>query len=92
MTSYDRGNAFTGKPEENYTSPPFEVGNQIARRLYWDSEETDLLKIKFQLRWSESETGLEDAAWMGPDGEASFYETSGETIEGIPDRCPVVTI
>ncbi len=85
MTSYDRGNAFTRKPEENYTSPPFELGNQIARRLHWDSEETDLLKIKFQLRWSESETGLEDAAWTGPEGESSYYESSGETIEGIPD-------
>ena len=85
MTSFDRGNAFTRKPEENYVSPSFELGNRRARRIHWDSEETELLKIKFQLRWSESEAGLEDAVWMGPTGTASYYETTGKTIEGIPN-------
>ena len=84
MTSFDRGNAFTRKPEENYISPPFELGNRTTRRLHWESEETEILKIKFQLRWSQSEAGLEDAIWMGPEGGASFYESSGDTIEGIP--------
>ena len=84
MTSFDRGNAFTRKPEENYISPPFKLGNRTTRRLHWESEETEILKIKFQLRWSQSEAGLEDAIWMGPEGGASFYELSGDTIEGIP--------
>ena len=85
MTSFDRGNAFTRKPEENYVSPSFELGNRAVRSIHWESEETELLKIKFQLRWSESKTGLEDAVWMGPTGTASYYETSSETIEGIPN-------
>ncbi len=85
MTGFDRGNAFTRKPEENYVSPPYALGDRKARRIHWDSKETELLKIKFQLRWSESEAGLDDAAWMGPTGTASYYETSSETIEGIPN-------
>ncbi len=85
MTSFDRGNAFTRKPEENYVSPPYALGNRMARRIHWDSEETEFLKIKFQLRWSESEAGLKDAVWMGSTGTASYYETTGKTIEGIPN-------
>ncbi len=84
MYSYDHGNAYTRKPEEHYFSPPYELGNREASRIHWESEETDLLNIKFQLRWSETEEGLEDAAWSGPHGDKSYYETSGEAIEGIP--------
>ncbi len=82
MYSYDHGNAYTRKPEEHYFSPPYELGNREASHIHWESEETDLLNIKFQLRWSETEEGLEDAAWSGPDGDKSYYETSGEAIEG----------
>ena len=28
---------------------------------------------------------LEDAVWMGPTGTAYYYETTGKTIEGIPN-------
>ena len=84
MYSYDHGNAYTRKPEEHYFSPPYELGNREASHIHWESEETDLLNIKFQLRWSETEEGLEDATWSGPDGDKSYYEASGETIEGIP--------
>ena len=83
MYSYDHGNAFTRKPEENYFSPPFELRNRAVRSIHWESEETELLKIKFQLRWSETEEGLETAAWSGPDGDNSYYQTSGEAIQGI---------
>jgi hypothetical protein len=41
------------------------------------------LKLRFQLRGSETEEGLDSAVWIGPDGEGSYYETSGETIRGI---------
>jgi hypothetical protein len=53
------------------------------RTLHWESEETDLLKIKFQLRGSESKAGLDNATWMGPEGEGSYYETSGESIVSL---------
>ncbi len=84
MYAFDHGNAFTRKPEENYVSPPYELGKRKARRIHWESEETELLKIKFQLRGSKTEKSLGDAAWMGPDGEGSYYTYSGETIRGIP--------
>ena len=84
MYALDHGNAFTRKPEENYVSPPYELGKRKAHRIHWEGEETELLKIKFQLRGSETEERLNDALWMGPDGEGSYYTTSGETITGIP--------
>ncbi len=86
MYSYDHGNAFTRKPEEHYFSPPFELGNREASNIHWESEETELLKIKFQLRWSKTKAGLEAAAWRGPDGDNTYYKTSGETIEEIPSE------
>ena len=84
MFAYEHGNAFTRKPEETYDSPPFELGNRTPRRIQWKGEETDLLKLKFQLRWAESKERLEDAVWMGPMGAMSHYETSGEAIEEVP--------
>lgn len=84
MYSYDHGNAYTREPEEHYFSPPFELGDRVASRIHWESEESDLLEIKFLLRWSETKEGLETAPWSGPGGGKSYYETSGETIEGVP--------
>ena len=83
MYSYDHGNAYTRKPEENYTSPSYEKGKRRARRIHWDADETDLLKLRFQLRGSETEDELDSAVWIGPDGEGSYYVTSGESIRGI---------
>lgn len=86
MYSYDHGNAYTRKPEENYLSPPFELGNKKASRIHWESEESEILEIKFQLRWSETEEGLGSAIWSGPNKEKLYYETSGETIEEAPSN------
>ncbi len=84
MYAYNHGNAFTRKPEENYFSPPYQLGKSRARRIHWESKETDLLKIKFQLRGSETEEGLSDAVWIGPEGEKSYYEETGDPIRGLP--------
>ena len=86
MYKRDHGNAFTRKPEENYISPPYELGKKKVNAIKWISEETDLLKIKFQLRESETQAGLDDAAWLGPEGEESYYETSGESIESLQNN------
>ncbi len=83
MYKRDHGNAFTRKPEENYISPSYELGIKKVHTINWISEETDLLKIKFQLRESETKAGLDDAVWIGPEGEGSYYEASGESISGI---------
>jgi hypothetical protein len=61
------------------------MGNRRARKIYWDAYETELLKLKLQLRWGASEKELEEAVWMGPKGEGTYYEISGEEIRSIPD-------
>ena len=52
--------------------------------FHWKGEETELLKIKFQLRGGVTKKALTDAVWMGPHGEDSYYENSGETIRHFP--------
>lgn len=86
MYAYGHGNAYTRKPEEYYVSPPFELDRRKANQIHWKSEETDLLKLKFQLRWAKTKEKLDDAEWMGPAGNTSSYETSGEAIKQIPSN------
>lgn len=82
MTTFDRGNSYTREPVEHYISPPYEIGEKQPRSIQWVSEESALLKLKFQLRSAVSEEGLASAAWMGPEGEDSYFESSGEEIHG----------
>jgi len=79
-SSRDFGNAFTREPVESYISPPYPLGGQLPVRISWDAEVPDKTALKFQLRWAETEPGLESAPWRGPDGEGSFYERPGQVI------------
>ena len=85
MTTFDRGNAYTREPVEHYISPSYEMGEKSPRSIQWVAEESALLKLKFQLRSAASEAGLANAAWMGPKGEESYFESSGKEIRGIPE-------
>ena len=84
MTSFDRGNAFNRKPEEYYISAPMEIGVRRARRIHWVSDETDLLKIKFQVRWAKTKQDLKYEKWHGWSGSNTFYHKSGKRLYGIP--------
>lgn len=85
MTTYDRGNIYTREPVEHYISPAYQLENKRPHSIHWVSEETSLLKLKFQLRSAPSEENLTDAVWMGADGEKSYFESSGEEIKDIPE-------
>jgi hypothetical protein len=83
-SSRDFGNAFTREPFESYISPPHPLGGQSPARISWDADVPDQTALKFQLRWAETEPGLESAPWRGPDGEKSFYERPGQEIGRAP--------
>ena len=81
----DFGNAYTREPLENYISPAHNLKSLKPAGFSWKANTPDKTQFKFQLRWAESEAGLEGAHWIGPSGEGSFYKTSGERIRG-PER------
>ena len=85
MTSFDRGNAFNREPEENYISVPIGIGfgENKAQSIHWVADETDLLKVKFQVRWAIKKRNLDKAEWNGSSGKNTYYEKSGEPLNGI---------
>ena len=61
MVSRDRGNAYTREPEETYTSPAYDLGEQTPTRINWKAEAAPPLQLKFQLRWAATKAALETA-------------------------------
>ncbi|MYJ79974.1 MAG: VCBS repeat-containing protein [Caldilineaceae bacterium SB0670_bin_27] len=63
-------------PEEYYQSAPFKLpeGAHVTG-LTWEAETPSPAWVKAQLRFSEAEEDLEEAAWQGPDGEATWFES-----------------
>ena len=84
LTTRDFGNAYTREPQESYISPPFEMQQQIPRRIHWEAETPDTTELKFQLRWADSAEELERAVWHGPEGPETYYTTSGQELPGVP--------
>ena len=81
MTTHDRGNAYTRKPEETYVSPAFDMENQTASRIDWSAEVPPPSQLRFQLRWAASKGQLEQTPWMGPGGENTYFEESGQEVQ-----------
>ena len=85
MTSRDRGNAYTRKPQETYVSPAFDMKTRTAFQIQWSGEIPPPSQLKFQLRWGASQEELEEASWWGPGGQETYFEQSGQEIE-MPNR------
>ena len=56
----------------------------MPQRLSWTAEVPEKTRLCFQLRWAETEDGLEAAPWCGPEGEGTYYEQSGAQIRDVP--------
>ncbi|NIA30911.1 MAG: hypothetical protein GWP06_13485, partial [Actinobacteria bacterium] len=55
-------------------------------QLFWQADTiAEVTYLRFQLRAANSLSDLNVAKWVGPDGEGSYYETSGDTINSIHD-------
>jgi len=63
-------------PEEFYLSAPYELpdGARVTE-IEWEAETPPRTWVKAQLRFGSSEEDLEEAAWRGPDGEATWFES-----------------
>jgi hypothetical protein len=83
-TTRDNGNGLTRKPEESYISPPHSLDTHTPSRIHWEAEVPETTELKFQLRWAESEAGLNETDWRGPVGVDSYYVKSGDDVTDVP--------
>ena len=87
-TVVDAGNVYTREPIEEYLSAPMQAPAQTRfARLEWTAQADPGTAVKFQVRLAPDRNGLEQAAWAGPQGPGTFYETSGaELVEVLPEH------
>ena len=83
LTTRDPGNGIDRKPHERYSSPPFELGEKMPIRIHWKAHVPETTQLKFQLRWAVNEEDLDHASWIGADGDSTYFEKSGQAIQGI---------
>jgi hypothetical protein len=69
----DRGFLF------DYISPPHH-SDRTARRIRWTAQTPHASRVLMQIRSAADESGLAQAKWSGPNGEGSFYQTSGSAV------------
>ena len=81
----DPGNLYTREMREEYVSGQIEIpAGKRSRTLSWQAQERHETKIKFQIRSATSRDALAKAAWEGPGGAKSYYETSGAALSELP--------
>ena len=85
-TVRDPGNARTREPVEAYVSPPFELRGRTPSRIAWDADVPDTTRLRMQVRWAEREEDLEGAPWHGAEGEGTFFDQTGSSVEAVPSR------
>ncbi|MCY3710234.1 MAG: FG-GAP-like repeat-containing protein [Caldilineaceae bacterium] len=62
-------------PEEYYLSTPCKLPDGArATEISWEAETPSRTWVKAQLRFGGTEEELEEAAWQGPDGDATWFE------------------
>ena len=84
-SSRDFGNGRTREPVEHYVSPAFPLQGACPVSIDWQAEVPKNTGLTFQLRWAESQSRLDQAAWHGPGGDDTCYESPGTPIKGVPD-------
>jgi hypothetical protein len=68
-----------------YISAAHKVAGKKPVSLHWEADTPHESSIRFQIRYADSEDKLSSALWMGMQGINSFYDQSGDAIEGVPD-------
>ena len=76
MTAVGPGNIMDRGPEEYYVSAPFKLpAETTVQKMAWDVDLPTNSWVKAQLRFADTEEDLERAAWAGPEGEHSWYDS-----------------
>ncbi len=76
MTAVQTGNMLDGGPEEYYVSTPYLLpGGASVTDIAWEAECGPGTWVHAQIRQADTEEALEHAAWQGPEGESTWYES-----------------
>ena len=76
----DLGNIKDRSLKFDYISPAHQYGDRSGKRIEWQAQTPHGSRIRMQVRTASDETSLEQAKWVGPKGEESFYESSGARL------------
>jgi hypothetical protein len=79
----DLGHIIDRKFVYEYISSPYKAGEKIASMIRWEADEPHKSTVKFQLRSANSVDKLDKERWVGPDGNNSYYSTSGSKIKNL---------
>lgn len=84
MTSIEPGAIHDRGPEEYYVSAPYKLddGARVAG-ISFDADVPPNTWVKAQLRFASAADELENAPWLGRDGEGSWYE-NGDSVNDSP--------
>ena len=90
MVAVDVGNIMDRGSEEFYTSPVIKLHSGAAlQKIAWEAEIPWKTWVTVKIRVSETEEGLRDKAFTGPDGTGKTCYHNGEAIPGT-ESCTYV--
>ncbi|MDP7692931.1 MAG: VCBS repeat-containing protein, partial [Vicinamibacterales bacterium] len=89
-SSRDFGNRRTREALEHYVSPVYALRGRRPVGIDWRADVPDKARLTFELRWAETEDGLEHAAWHGPGGANTCYDAPGAAVNGVPDHAAYI--
>ena len=76
MTAVSTGNMLDAGPEEYYVSTPYLLpGGSSVAGIAWEADCGPGTWVRAQVRSADSEETLGHAAWRGPEGDDTWYET-----------------
>ena len=83
MYANEPRNILDGGDEEFFISAPFEIPPGCsATSISWDAELPPKTRVNAQLRSAVTREGLDDATWVGPEGQDSRFE-DGDECRGL---------
>ncbi|MBP1988565.1 FG-GAP-like repeat-containing protein [Paenibacillus eucommiae] len=82
ITHSDIGNLMDRGPEEIYESRYIRIPDgEVVTGIAWTGEIPHKTWVKAQLRTADQQEALQSASWMGPDGEGTWFEQSGDSLQ-----------
>ena len=75
MTAVEPGNLMDRGAEEYYISSSFKLPKGVSvTKIAWEAETPSKTWVKAQLRFADTQEGLEESPWIGVEGERSWFE------------------
>ena len=70
----------------DYTSSPYFTKEKQPLWIDWEAETPGHTSVKFQVRFAETESALDQAQWLGPNGPGSYYTKKKSSMENFQTK------